>query len=168
MRNSSSFEDRPVLSKTADYALRALLVLGRRGTGRPLPAETIAELTGTPANYLSKTLYALARDGLLRSSRGPAGGFALAVPADAITIAQIADVFAEPVPQRQCLLGTGPCNAAAPCAAHHHWKRVAIAAREPLITTTIADLLVGADAIAANDTIDTESRIHATSGAAGF
>ncbi|HKG90890.1 MAG TPA: Rrf2 family transcriptional regulator [Gemmatimonadaceae bacterium] len=141
MRNSSSAGSHPLLTKTADYALRALLVLARQGSGRPMPAETIAELTGTPANYLSKTLYALGKAGLLRGTRGPAGGFALAVAPETITLAAVADVFAEPAGTPRCLLGTGPCDAAAPCAAHHRWTRVARAAREPLHTTTVADLL---------------------------
>lgn len=144
MRKSPSVGEHPVLSKTADYALRALLVLGRRGMTRPLPAEAIAELTGTPPNYTSKTLYALARAGLLRSMRGPTGGFALARPPEAITVAEIVDVFADAPRTPQCLLGTGPCNGANPCSAHLQWKHVTHAARAPFLATTIADLLVGA------------------------
>ena len=141
MRNSTSPGDHPVLSRTADHALRALLVLARRENGEPMPAEAIAELTGAPATYLGKTLNALAKAGLLRSMRGPTGGFALAVPADAITVARIADLFSEPPAHPRCLLGTGPCNASAPCGAHRRWKRLSAAARAPLIATTIADLL---------------------------
>jgi Rrf2 family protein len=141
MRNSSAPVSQPLLSKTANYALRALLALARHGGGRHLAAETIAELTGAPANYLGKTLYALARAGLLRSTRGPSGGFALAVPAEEITIARVVDVFAEPPATSRCLLGARPCDPAAPCAAHERWTRIASAARDPLATTTIADLL---------------------------
>ncbi|MGH7695868.1 MAG: RrF2 family transcriptional regulator, partial [Gemmatimonadaceae bacterium] len=101
--------DKPVLTKTAEHALRALLVLAHCGRGKPLASAAIAELTGAPANYLGKTLLALARAGLVRSCRGRTGGFELAVPAEAITVARIADVFAEPLAARQCLLGTGRC-----------------------------------------------------------
>ena len=145
MRNSTDFGDHRVLTKTGDYALRALLVLARRGVGRPLPADALAEATGAPANYMGKTLHALARAGLVRGTRGPTGGFALAVAPEAITIARIADVFAEPPAARRCLLGTGPCSATNPCGAHHRWMRVVTAMREPLATTTIADLLADAE-----------------------
>lgn len=133
--------DKPVLTRTAEYALRALLVLAHCGRGEPLSSSAIAQLTGAPRNYLGKTLFSLARAGLVRSRRGRAGGFQLAVPAHAITVAQIADVFAEPLAQRQCLLGTGRCNAAAPCAAHHRWLRLTSEVHEALSTTSIAGLL---------------------------
>jgi Rrf2 family protein len=141
MRNSPSVANYTVLSKTAEYALRALLVLARHGVGRHLPADVIADATGTPGNYLSKTLYALGKAGLVRGSRGPTGGFALAVDPGSLTIAGIASVFSEPPAAPRCLLGTGLCDASRPCAAHYHWKRVLTAAREPLRSTTIADLL---------------------------
>lgn len=141
MRNSTDFGHHRVLSKTGDYALRALLVLARRGVDRPLSAETLAELTGAPANYMGKTLHALARAGLVRGTRGPAGGFALVVAPHAITIARIADVFTEAPGVRRCLLGTGACDAAKPCDAHQRWMRVASATREPLTNTTLADLI---------------------------
>jgi len=141
MRNPYAPPTHPLLSKTADYALRALLVLARRDLGRPLSAEAIAEATGTPPNYTSKTLYALGRAGLLRSMRGPTGGFLLAKPAYEISIAEIVDVFADPPRTPRCLLGNRPCDSASPCSAHGHWTRVAAAARHPLVTTTLADLL---------------------------
>jgi cysteine desulfurase len=134
--------DKPVLTKTAEYALRALLVLAHCGRGKPLASAAIAELTGAPTNYLGKTLFALERAGLVRSRRGRTGGYELAAPAEAITVAQIADVFAEPLAARQCLLGTGRCNAAAPCAAHHRWHRLTSEVHEALSSATIASLLV--------------------------
>ncbi|HEX6051596.1 MAG TPA: Rrf2 family transcriptional regulator [Gemmatimonadaceae bacterium] len=130
-----------MLTKTADYALRALLVLARRGPGRSLAADAIAEMTGTPRNYTGKTLYALSKAGLVKGTRGPTGGFTLAKPAEEITIAAIADVFAEAPLWPLCLLGAEPCNPERPCPVHHRWTRVVHAAREPLMTTTIADLI---------------------------
>lgn len=163
MRKSSDYGQNPVLTKTADYALRALLVLARHGVGRAMPAEGISDMTGTPPNYTSKTLYALARAGLLRSMRGPSGGFALVSdPAD-ITIAQIADVFADAPRIPRCLLGTGMCDSDHPCAAHEQWTRVAAAARAPLLTTTLADLLADAGPVALTTP---QRRIPLRSGAA--
>ncbi|HEX8906653.1 MAG TPA: Rrf2 family transcriptional regulator, partial [Longimicrobiaceae bacterium] len=70
-----------MLSKTAEYALRALLVLARRGArgGAAVRAEEIADAVGAPRNYMSKTLHALAKQGFVASARGPLGGFTLAV-----------------------------------------------------------------------------------------
>ena len=51
-----------MLSCTADYALRAILLLARVGSDRPLRADEIADATGAPRNYLAKTLNALPRN----------------------------------------------------------------------------------------------------------
>lgn len=144
MRDSTPTRPPAALSRTAEYALRAMLALANHGPGQVLAAERLAEMTGTPANYLGKTLYALVKAGLLRSVRGRTGGFALALPPAEVSIARITDVFAEPSPPRPCLLGTGPCTAERPCAAHHCWSAVTAAARAPLARTTLADLLAGA------------------------
>lgn len=130
-----------MITRTAEYALRAMLALAQEHRPGPLTADRLADITGTPRNYMSKTLYALAKGGLVRSTRGPKGGFALVRPADAITLAEIAAIFAEPPRTHRCLLGTGPCNPATPCAAHHRWSQVRNAAQSALAMTSLADLL---------------------------
>lgn len=135
-----------MLSSTSDYALRAILVLAQAKDGRPLRADQIARATGSPANYLAKTLNALAKAGLVTSTRGPFGGFVLAVPAAELTVARIIDCFDEPRPQTRCLLGNAPCDHRRPCAAHQRWTAVKDARRAALADTTVADLLGGSAA----------------------
>jgi Rrf2 family protein len=130
-----------MLSATADYALRAILMLARAPAQGVLRADEIADAIGAPRNYLAKTLNVLAKVGLLTSARGPAGGFALAVSPATLTLATIIDLFDEPHRSPTCLLGARPCNAAAPCRAHRRWTDVTSARRAPLASTTIAGLL---------------------------
>lgn len=134
-----------MLSATADSALRAVLILARAHGGAPVPAHEIARITGAPANYLAKTLNALAKAGIVTSARGPQGGFALATAPDRLTLAEVVDCFEGPRPRPRCLLGSAPCDPARPCAAHHRWTAVVAARRAPLATTTFADLLGDAD-----------------------
>ena len=129
-----------MLSCTSDYALRAVLVLAREH-GRPMRADEIADSTGAPRNYLSKTLNALAKAGVLTSSRGPLGGFSLAIAPESLTIARVIDCFETRKPQTQCLLGGGACNPAHPCSAHSVWSSITRTRREPLVSTTVADLI---------------------------
>lgn len=131
-----------MLSATSDHAIRAVLVLARHYGHRPLRAEEIADAIGAPRNYLGKTLNSLAKQGLVTSSRGPTGGFLLAVSPSELTLAQVVDCFDEPRrgPQK-CLLGTSLCDAGHACAAHHQWTEITEARRAPLSATTIADLL---------------------------
>ena len=132
-----------MLSATADHAIRAVLVLAR--ARRSMRADEIASATGAPQNYMAKTLNALAKSGLVTSARGPAGGFTLAVPAAEIPLARVIDLFDTPRIQTRCMLGNVPCDPANPCAAHESWSRVMRARREPLLSTTVADL-IAADA----------------------
>jgi Rrf2 family protein len=143
MRNVlSSGPGQRLLSRTAEHALRATLYLGRfRGAGF-IPAAQVAAALGMPPNYTSKTLRQLARRGLVRSLRGPHGGFALQVEPSELSVAQLLDAVddvasTDPV----CLLGDRPCNADAPCAAHRRWAKAQRRAAEALGRTTLADLL---------------------------
>ena len=131
-----------MLSSTSDYALRAILVLAQATDRRPLRADQIARATASPANYLAKTLNALAKAGLVNSTRGPFGGFVLAIPAAELSLARIIDCFDEPRPQTRCLLGSAPCDPRRPCTAHERWTAVKATRRAALANTTVADLVV--------------------------
>ena len=76
--------------KTATYALLALYEIGRqhRGTTNPkgIRAGDIAEIHKLPKAYVAKILSQLAGAGILRSSRGPRGGFRLNQSPEAISL----------------------------------------------------------------------------------
>ncbi|MEQ9398126.1 MAG: Rrf2 family transcriptional regulator [Longimicrobiales bacterium] len=139
-----------MLSQTAEYALRAVLFIARaeRELGADalpgviwLRVEDVAAGTGVPRNYLSKTLHALRAGGVLDSTRGPNGGFRLAVPEDRLTVARVVEGFDPAHLRSGCLLGPGPCNEDDPCTAHHRWRGVERAVRTFFSETTVADLL---------------------------
>ena len=137
-----------LLPQTAEYALRAIIHIAachERAPGGLVRVNDIATTLGVPKNYLAKTLNQLARAGVLASTRGPTGGFRLAIPAARLTLERVTRVFTAKH-ARRCLLGTGPCDAERACAAHHRWAAIAAARRTPLTTTTIADLLTSASA----------------------
>lgn len=130
-----------MFSRTAEYAVRAVLILARHRGEALLSAEDISTALGAPANYMSKTLNALVRRGLLTSARGPHGGFALAISPYALSVADVLDVFADGrVELKSCMLGNRLCNPASPCQAHECWTNITTSARRPLLQTTIAEL----------------------------
>ena len=134
---------RRVLSQTAEHALRAALYLARRHPAGLVSAGEVAAALGTPPNYTSKTLRQLTRKGLLRSVRGPHGGFALRLEPAELSVARLVDAVDE-VAERQavCLLGDRPCDATHPCGAHRRWSDVQERTSALLERTTLADLLV--------------------------
>jgi len=76
------------LSARADYALRAAVELAA-STGDHTTAEQLARAQHIPAKFLEAILTQLRRAGLVRSQRGPEGGFWLAKPANEISLADI-------------------------------------------------------------------------------
>lgn len=74
------------------YGLLALMELaGVQASGERLQVAEIAARQGIPERYLEQMMASLRRAGLLRSSRGPRGGYRLARPAAAITLAEVLD-----------------------------------------------------------------------------
>lgn len=130
-----------MLSQTAEHALRALLFLARQADTGPVAAEVVAEAIGAPRNYLSKTLNALAKRGIVTGTRGPHGGFHLAVDPSALTVARVLRAFDSPAGPQRCLLGGRPCSERTACAAHAAWKTMWRQSLAPLERTTLADLL---------------------------
>lgn len=129
------------LSQTAEHALRAVLYLAAQPNGDRVPAEVIAEALDAPRNYLSKTLGALAKAGVITSARGPHGGFRLEVPASELTLSRVVSPFRETNGSRVCMAGGRRCDAADPCGAHERWTAVQAQLLAPMEKTTIGDLL---------------------------
>lgn len=112
-----------MLTRTSEYALRALVHMARHEEEWPLPGNRIAADTGVPAKYLSKILGDLVRTGVLTSSRGKSGGFRMAKPADQTTLHAVLSPFERFVTTR-CMFGNPNCTPSNPCLAHEDWVTV--------------------------------------------
>src|SRR5688572_22465237 len=85
------------LTRASSYALAALAHLARQKGGTPVPSHVIAKADGTPERFLLKVLKPLASAGLLRSVKGPSGGFTLARPAQDITVLDVVEAVDGPI-----------------------------------------------------------------------
>jgi len=77
------------MSAKAEYAVRAMVQLATVSDGELLKTDDLARAQGIPAQFLVDILSDLRTDRLVRSHRGRDGGYALARPADAISIADV-------------------------------------------------------------------------------
>lgn len=82
-----------IYSRTAEYAIRALVFLARVPEGKYAMAKTIAEREQMPAHFLAKILQDMAHKGFLRSNKGPSGGFSLRIPAAQIRLLQVIEAL---------------------------------------------------------------------------
>ena len=136
-----------MLSQTAEHALRAVLYLGHHAEDGLISAGRLAEALGTPPNYTSKILRRLAHRGILRSARGPRGGFGLRVRPAAVSLARLVDAIDEARDAPSiCLIGDRPCDPAAPCPAHRAWTDVQARMNALMEETTLDQLLEGGTA----------------------
>jgi Rrf2 family iron-sulfur cluster assembly transcriptional regulator len=85
------------VSTRGDYAARALASLSLHADVGPTSVRDIAERTGLPQPYLEQILLALKGAGLVRSKRGVGGGYVLARPPEAITLADIVSAVDGPI-----------------------------------------------------------------------
>lgn len=132
-----------MLTRTSGYALTAVAYLAARRAerDRPIRIDEVAAAVDVPRNYLSKILHKLARQGVLESTRGPQGGFRLAMEPGELTLGTIIASFDDVGGPVRCLLREQACDPAAPCIAHRDWHGIARAAHGFFDTTTIAALL---------------------------
>jgi Rrf2 family protein len=93
-----------MFSQTSEYALRAAMYLTEHPEV-PASSECISEAMQVPKPYLSKILRDLVVAGLVRSLRGPRGGFGLAKPANTITVLDVINAV-DPIQRiTRCPLG---------------------------------------------------------------
>lgn len=96
-----------MLSKTAEYALRAITCLAEleATADKPSSADNLAKITKVPRRYLNRVLRDLAAGGLVLSRCGPRGGYELARPIGDITILDVVNAVAPLQRIRSCPLG---------------------------------------------------------------
>ena len=126
--------------RSGQVAMQAALLLALEASATPRRARELGLQLGVPPTYLVKVLHELARAGVLRSVRGPAGGFHLARPAQEICLWDVLAAV-EPVGQLgACLLGLGACTGEATCPLHNDWAHVRNQLVALLQKKTLADI----------------------------
>lgn len=130
-----------MLTKTAEYALRAVIHLAQHHDDWPIPGNQIAERAGIPAKYLSKVLGDLVRVGVLTSSRGKHGGFGMVRSPKKTRLIDILSPF-EQFEIRRCPFGNSECSDKKPCLAHAQWKKVVATERDFFRRTSIYDVSI--------------------------
>jgi Rrf2 family protein len=129
-----------IYSRSAEYAIRAFVHLAQVPEGKFAMVKNIAEQEEIPAHFLAKILQQLARKGLLRSSKGPTGGFALRVPASDVRLLDIVEALDGLTAYQQCASGLAECSDEMPCSMHDSWMSLRSRIMDYLGRNTIADL----------------------------
>ncbi len=128
-----------IYSQASEYGFRALTHLALH-PGSAVRANTIAEALATPPHFLAKILQKLARNGLLKSYRGPTGGFVLGRAPEDITLLDIVDALEAITWYKRCAVGLAECSDEMPCPMHDSWRGLREQVMEYLRSRSVADL----------------------------
>lgn len=134
-----------MLSQKARYALRALLHIVEHGGGAaPVQVSEIAEAQALPRKFLEAIMTELRKADIVGARRGRGGGYVLARPADAISMAEIMRVIDGPIALVPCASENfyapcGDCHDEATCAIRRVMARVRASAVDILERTSLAD-----------------------------
>lgn len=126
------------ISKLADYAV---VVLAAMAEGGRLTAAGLSASTRLPEPTVAKVLKLLAKAGIVSSTRGASGGYALERPVSQVSVAEIIGAVDGPVSLTACVTGTeGACGYAGSCSVRGRWDGVNIAIRTALENVSLQDM----------------------------
>lgn len=149
------------ISTRGRYGLRAMFELARCFGEGPLLMSAIAERQGLSRKHLHTLLTSLKSAGLVRSIRGPGGGFVLAKVPSEIRLSEVLHALEGPLALVHCVPDRRACDRANRCAARNVWQKLSGAIEEVLDGVTLEDL-VGQDA-KARSKLGGKKKVHRTS-----
>ncbi|HEY8964760.1 MAG TPA: SUF system Fe-S cluster assembly regulator [Alphaproteobacteria bacterium] len=128
------------LSRLSDYAVVVLETLSR-DISTSLSASQIALESGLPEPTVAKVLKLMAAGGLVTSSRGVNGGYAMAKAPNEMTVFDIVSAIEGRLGLTACVEGGDePCALQGSCAMHGRWNVVNQAVQKTFESITLADM----------------------------
>lgn len=132
------------LTTKGRYAVTAMLDLALHCEQGPVSLADISARQGISLSYLEQLFAKLRRVSLVRSVRGPGGGYCLGAAITAISVAQVVDAVSESLDATRCE-GQGNCQDGQVCLTHHLWQDLSAQIHQFLSDITLADLVARRD-----------------------
>lgn len=111
------------LTTKGRYAVSAMLDLASSGTDKPVTLDVISQRQNISLSYLEQLFAKLRRAKLVKSVRGPGGGYLLDMAATDINLTQIIEAVDENIDLRRCQ-GAADCHNGQQCISHQLWCEV--------------------------------------------
>jgi len=137
------------LTTKGRYAVTAMLDLASNGSARPVTLDMISQRQNISLSYLEQLFAKLRKASLVKSVRGPGGGYLLNVSAENVTLTQIIEAVDENIDLRRCH-GLKNCLRGKQCLSHHLWCEVSDQIRVFLSTRNLQQVI---DDYNANETV---------------
>src|SRR5262245_29537079 len=131
------------ISSKGKYSVRALVDIAHHSTGDPVPLAGVSQREGISLLFLEQLFQHLRKANIVKSVRGPHGGYVLARPASEITVADVVKTVEAPLYTSSCFSKDEPvdqCRMAESCVSGALWKQLSEHIETFLDSVTIADL----------------------------
>ncbi|MFA5088952.1 MAG: Rrf2 family transcriptional regulator [Candidatus Omnitrophota bacterium] len=128
------------ITRDTDYAMRALLYISASDKDLIPSSELIDELN-LPKPFIRKILQILQQEGVLTSTKGPHGGFALAMDPQKILLTDLIRIFQGEINLVECIFRKKVCRNRATCPLRSKLKRIESLALSELKSVTVGSLL---------------------------
>lgn len=132
------------ITTLAEYGVICALHLARRAAEGPVTGREIAELERLPVDYVEQILLRLRRAGLVRSTRGARGGYALARDSEQISIRDVIEASETTTFDLHCVshpVGEERCSASQTCSIRPVWLLLQAKIDDVLAGVRLSDLL---------------------------
>ncbi len=131
------------ISSKGKYSVRAVLDIANHSDGQPVPLAAISKREGISLLFLEQLFQQLRKGNVVRSVRGPHGGYVLARDPSEITIGEIIRLIEPPLYTSSCFTNDGSvdnCRIGETCISGAIWKQLAEHIDNFLDSVTLADL----------------------------
>lgn len=138
-------ETKMKLTTLSRYGVRSMFDIAYYGAGKPIKASQISLRQKISLNYIGQIFLRLKKSGLLKSHRGRAGGYYLALTPEEITIKMIIDAVEGPVNLVGCKNGNSNCSFMNSCVTFAKWREASEILNDYFSSVTIKDLMDDAE-----------------------
>ena len=132
------------VSTRGEYGVRAMVSLARHFGSGPVSLTVLAKESAVPYSYLEQLIGPLRRAGLVSSTRGAHGGYALSRPPELIRVGEVYRVMEGPVAPMECVSEDESdqiCPLIPGCQTRPVWLRVRDSIIDAIDSITLQDLL---------------------------
>lgn len=145
------------LTTKGRFAVTAMIDLAMRGAEGPVALAGISDRQAISLSYLEQLFGKLRRYGLVDSVRGPGGGYCIAKPLNAVSVADIIRAVDEPLDATQCG-GRENCHEEHRCMTHDLWATLNVKMYDYLASVSLEDLVAKQNAKAAGAQVMSDHR----------
>ena len=130
-----------IIKSDTDYAMRMLVYLAINGEAGPVSAAVLVKKQKIPMDFAYKILQKLGKAKIVKSLKGPKGGFSLAQESQQITLLDVMEAVQGPLVIRPCILDDNACPVRPTCPVSAKLRKLQKSLRESLQKMTLARII---------------------------